>query len=54
MGCLAWLKYITLDVWEIRKHKLYDSDSVSDLQLLSQSSPGKRRIVFLSLIRMVS
>ena len=32
----------SLDVWEIRKHKLYDSDSGSGLQLRTQSSPGER------------
>ena len=30
MDCLALLKNITVDEWEIRKHN-YDSDSVSDL-----------------------
>ena len=29
-------------MWEIRKHKLYDSDSGSGLQLHTQSSPGER------------
>ena len=32
----------TVFVWEIRKHKLYDSDSGSGLQLRTQSSPGER------------
>ena len=43
MDCLPWLRnnYI-VDVWEIRKHKLYDSDSGYGLQLLSQSSTGER------------
>ena len=31
MDCLASLKNITVDEWEIQKHKLYDSDSGSDL-----------------------
>ena len=31
-----------VDVWEIRKHKLYDSDSGSGLQLHSHSSTGER------------
>ena len=31
-----------VDMWEIRKHKLYDSDSGSGLQLHTQSSPGER------------
>ena len=34
-------KYI-VDVWEILKHKLYDSDAGSGLQLHTQSSPGER------------
>ena len=38
MDCLA-LEYI-VDVWEIRKHKLYDSGSGPSQQLHSQSSPG--------------
>ena len=43
MDCLAWLRNIIIeDVWEIRKHKLYDSDSGSGLQLHTQSSPGER------------
>ena len=29
-------------MWEIRKHKLYDSDSGLGQQLHSQSSPGER------------
>ena len=38
-GLLALVKkYIV----EIRKHKLYDSDSGSGLQLHTQSSPGER------------
>ena len=32
MDCLAWLKEYIIDVWEIRKHKLYDF----------LSSPGER------------
>ena len=31
-----------VDVWEIRKHKLYDGDSGSGLQLHTKSSPGER------------
>ena len=34
------VKEYIVDVWEIRKHKLYDSDSGSGQQLHSQSSPG--------------
>ena len=43
MDCLPWLgnNYI-VDVWEIQKHKLYDSDSGSGLQLRIQASPGER------------
>ena len=29
-------------MWEIRKHKSYDSDSGSGLQFHTQSSPGER------------
>ena len=36
------VKEYIVDVWEIRKHKLYDSDSGSGLQLHSQSSSGER------------
>ena len=39
-GLLALVKEYIVDVWEIRKHKLYDSDSGSGLQLRTQSSPG--------------
>ena len=41
-GLLALVKEYIVDVWEIRKHKLYDSDSGSGLQLRTQSSPGER------------
>ena len=43
MDCMPWLRnsYV-VDVWEIRKHKLYDSDSGSGLQLHARSSPGER------------
>ena len=41
-GLLALVKeYNIVDVWEIQKHKLYDSDSGSG-QLHSQSSTGER------------
>ena len=45
MVCLPWLgnNYI-VDVWEIQKHKLYDSDSGSGLQLRTHSSPGERSV----------
>ena len=41
-GLLALVKEYIVDVWEIRKHKLYDSDSGSGLQLRTQSSLGER------------
>ena len=41
-GLLALVKEYIVDVWEIRKYKLYDSDSGSGLQLHTQSSPGER------------
>ena len=41
-GLLALVKEYIVDVWEIRKHKLYDSDSGSGLQLRTQSSSGER------------
>ena len=42
-GLLALVKEYIVDVWEIRKNKLYDSDSGSGLQLHTQSSSGERR-----------
>ena len=40
---MTWLRNIIIvDIWEIRKHKLYDSDLGSGLQLPTQSSPGER------------
>ena len=42
MDCLPWLRNYIVEMWEIRKHKLYDSDSGSCLQLHTQSSPGER------------
>ena len=41
-GLLGLVKEYIVDVWEIRKHKLYDSDTGSGLQLHTQSSPGER------------
>ena len=41
-GLLALVKEYIVDVWEIRKNKLYDSDSGSGLQLHTQSSSGER------------
>ena len=40
IACLV-KKYI-IDVWEIQKHKLYDSDSGSGLKLHTRSPPGER------------
>ena len=40
MDCLAWLRIYIVHACEIRKHKLYDSDSGPGQQLNSQSSPG--------------
>ena len=43
MDCLPSLRNIIIvDVWEIRKHKLYDGDSGSGLQLHTKFSPGER------------
>ena len=39
-------KEYIIDVWEIRKHKLYDSDSGPGQQLHSRSSPGERNGTF--------
>ena len=39
---LSLVKEFIIDVWEIRKHKLYDSDSGPGQQLHSRSSPGER------------
>ena len=39
---LGLVKEYIVDVWEIQKHKLNDSDSGSGLQLHTQSSPGER------------
>ena len=36
------VKEYIVDVWEIRKHKLYDSESGSGLKLHTQSLPGER------------
>ena len=41
-GLLALVKEYIVEMWEIRKHKLYDSDSGSGLQLHTHSSPGQR------------
>ena len=39
---LSLVKEYIMDMWEIRKHKLYDSDSGPGQQLHSRSSPGER------------
>ena len=39
-GLLNLVKEYIVDVWEIRKTKLYDSDSRPGQQLYSQSSHG--------------
>ena len=36
------VKEYIVEMCEIRKHKLYDSDSGAGLQLHTQSSPGER------------
>ena len=41
-GLLSLVKEYIIDVWEIRKHKLYDSDSGLGQQLHSRSSPRER------------
>ena len=43
-GLLILFKEYTVDMWEIRKHKLYDGNSVSgELYILvSRSSHGER------------
>ena len=47
-----------VDVWEIRKHKLYDSGSGPGQQLHSLSSPGDLSVVegqrMVSSVRMVN
>ena len=45
MDCLAWLRNIFIDVWEIPQHKLYDSDSGPGQQLHYRSSPGDLAVV---------
>ena len=41
-GLLVLVKEYIVEMWEIRKDKLYDNDSGSGLQLHTQSSPGER------------
>ena len=41
-GLLSLGNIIIVDIWEIRKHKLYDGDSGPGQQLHSRSSPGER------------
>ena len=45
-GLLSLVKEYIVDVWEIRKHKLYDSGSGPSQQLHSQSSPWQRNCKF--------
>ena len=45
-GVLSLVKKYIVDIWEIRKHKLYDSDSGPGQQLHSWSSPGERNDKF--------
>ena len=42
---LSLFKKYIVDMWEIRKHKLYNSDSGSGQQLHSQSSTGDLAVV---------
>ena len=42
---LSLVKEYIVDVWEMRKHKLYDSDSGSGQKLHSQSSLGDLAMV---------
>ena len=41
-GLLSLVKEYIIDMWEIRKHQLYDSDSGPGRQLHFRSSPGER------------
>ena len=41
-GLLSLVKEYIIDMWGIRKHKLYDSDSGPSQQLHTRSSPGER------------
>ena len=46
-GLLALVRNIIIvEMWEIHKHKLYDSGSGSGLQLHTQSSPEERNVKF--------
>ena len=42
---LSLVKEYIVDVWEIRKHKLYDSGSGPGQQLHCQSSPGDLAVI---------
>ena len=44
-GLLSLVEEYIVDVWEIRKHKLYDSDSGPGQQLHSQSSHGDLAVI---------
>ena len=45
MDYIAWFRNIILDAWEIRKHKLYGSDSGPGQQLHFKSSLGDLAVV---------
>ena len=56
-GLLSLVKEYIIDVWEIRKHKLYDSDSGPSQQLHSRSTTPFSVFTWgeeLSSVRMVS
>ena len=44
-GLLSLVEEYIVDVWEILKHKLYDSDSGPGQQLHSQSSHGDLAVI---------
>ena len=56
-GLLALVKEYIVDVWEIRKHKLYDSDSGSVCNSILSLQLGRGMVSsfrMVSLVRMVS
>ena len=54
-GLLSLVKEYIIDVWEIRKHKLYDSDSGPGQQLHFHLGRGTvSSVKMVSLVRMVS
>ena len=44
-GSLSLVKEYIADMWEIQKHKLYESDSRPGQQLHSKSSPGDLAVI---------